>query len=1007
MQLKKDSNLKILKNANYQTEKQLDNIKYPDVYAHRYGYNNSSKINNISSNKRRITSSNSKQMSRTSNDFFERNYNSYLDKIFSKKNFVNSSMISESELNSLLYKLKKYNNEVMTYTSKKEESLKQLKNNLKLIEYKYNKLKELQDIELPDEKISVKNFNELKMSKADIEQKLYIMMQEKQEIDYSLKNEKEYNKTIEYMFEDEQNRLLSIKKETNIIEQKLYNVGKYQKIVSDNITKNDKKNKNFEELNQKIDGDLKLIDDVNNKQNLTNQKLDHEIMMKEKEVQILEEQIRQLKESNSSNINDYKKEIKEEIEQAKEMNKKKIEDEKKYIEIINCLYIIQKYFTEAEDFDKEQLLTSKDYNLLTKMNEEYVSTFTDTKKNITENTTKNNFIKKENNTSKNKRVVNRALSSVKIKRNFMNNTTSRGDEKSMNITRKMNSTSNIKQNKSFKINANKTASTFFNTKTDINTFYNSDKNNIEELIDKFNEIKLTKQILFDYNSSLMSKLNFYRSQLNDFHFKEINLEGTKKAYEEKVNDIISNNYFDFEELTKYNEKCEKFLEDNEYFINKMKKNNNKKKMNKILERINKNEKEESDSEEEKLKKITKEEKKKIDIDDIVFKSSKNIIMSVNNFFLTCTDLIKDIIVSLNNNMNDQNGSNAEKKIVFTKIEEDNSLFMKENNITEEESDNPFIETFKKLAEYQKNKELNISKDYKLLLQYIKSLIHYIEDKPENEFKLDIKDVKTNLLNRFYKEGENQNQKIDKLFVRRFLSKKSPNFNNIFNTFTLLLNPTIDNIKSIYNLINNESNKKYLDDSVKNKVDISQKISSTKKIYQPLTNSENISKNETADNEIRFKSINKYRRLSSSKSEINKNEELCYDEEDIDSSDTQSTKKKIIKIRKKVKSIDEKVIKQLYTPFLEKTVYLRKLNPNILGIKQMTSNSSKHNFEIKKMINDVDKISYQMKVYNNPFLDPNKLSDNTYNSIVRLMLNDSNNKNKNKTNIKNLKNKGKN
>lgn len=1006
MQLKKDSNLKILKNANYQTEKQLDNIKYPDVYAHRYGYNNSSKINNISSNKRRITSSNSKQMSRTSNDFFERNYNSYLDKIFSKKNFVNSSMISESELNSLLYKLKKYNNEVMTYTSKKEESLKQLKNNLKLIEYKYNKLKELQDIELPDEKISVKNFNELKMSKADIEQKLYIMMQEKQEIDYSLKNEKEYNKTIEYMFEDEQNRLLSIKKETNIIEQKLYNVGKYQKIVSDNITKNDKKNKNFEELNQKIDGDLKLIDDVNNKQNLTNQKLDHEIMMKEKEVQILEEQIRQLKESNSSNINDYKKEIKEEIEQAKEMNKKKIEDEKKYIEIINCLYIIQKYFTEAEDFDKEQLLTSKDYNLLTKMNEEYVSTFTDTKKNITENTTKNNFIKKENNTSKNKRVVNRALSSVKIKRNFMNNTTSRGDEKSMNITRKMNSTSNIKQNKSFKINANKTASTFFNTKTDINTFYNSDKNNIEELIDKFNEIKLTKQILFDYNSSLMSKLNFYRSQLNDFHFKEINLEGTKKAYEEKVNDIISNNYFDFEELTKYNEKCEKFLEDNEYFINKMKKNNNKKKMNKILERINKNEKEESDSEEEKLKKITKEEKKKIDIDDIVFKSSKNIIMSVNNFFLTCTDLIKDIIVSLNNNMNDQNGSNAEKKIVFTKIEEDNSLFMKENNITEEESDNPFIETFKKLAEYQKNKELNISKDYKLLLQYIKSLIHYIEDKPENEFKLDIKDVKTNLLNRFYKEGENQNQKIDKLFVRRFLSKKSPNFNNIFNNFTLLLNPTIDNIKSIYNLINNESNKKYLDDSVKNKVDISQKISSTKKIYQPLTNSENISKNETADNEIRFKSINKYRRLSSSKSEINKNEELCYDEEDIDSSDTQSTKKKIIKIRKKVKSIDEKVIKQLYTPFLEKTVYLRKLNPNILGIKQMTSNSSKHNFEIKKMINDVDKISYQMKVYNNPFLDPNKLSDNTYNSIVRLMLNYNNNKNKNKTNIKNLKNKGK-
>ena len=64
---------------------------------------------------------------------------------------------------------------------------------------------------------------------------------EKQEIDYSLKNEKEYNKTIEYMFEDEQNRLLAIKRETNIIEEKLYNVGKYQKIITDNLKKNSKK----------------------------------------------------------------------------------------------------------------------------------------------------------------------------------------------------------------------------------------------------------------------------------------------------------------------------------------------------------------------------------------------------------------------------------------------------------------------------------------------------------------------------------------------------------------------------------------------------------------------------------------------------------------------------------------------------------------------------------------------------------------------------------------------
>ena len=217
--LKNDSKIRIIKNDNNEIEKQIYNIKYPDIYEHNRFNNNFSTSKYYPFNKNKV--SNSKQLSRTSSAFFERNYNSYLDKLFNKRNFINSAMIKKDELNDLLYKLKNYNNEIMTYTRQKNESIKHLKNNLKLIEYKYNKLQELQDIELPDEKISVKNFNEIKMTKDDMEQKLYLLMKEKQDVDYSLKNEEEYNKTIEYMFEDEQNRLLSIKRETNIIEQKL------------------------------------------------------------------------------------------------------------------------------------------------------------------------------------------------------------------------------------------------------------------------------------------------------------------------------------------------------------------------------------------------------------------------------------------------------------------------------------------------------------------------------------------------------------------------------------------------------------------------------------------------------------------------------------------------------------------------------------------------------------------------------------------------------------------
>ena len=985
-----DQKQKILKNTNSQNE--IDNnIKYPNLYSHtRYGYNNNS-------NKNRLLSSNSKNsnLSHSSSGFFERNCNNYLKKIYMKKNFINSSMIKKKELDDLLYKLKNYNNEVMTYTAKKNESLKHLKNTLKMIEFKYNKLKELQDIELPDEKISVKNFNELKMSKAEIEQKLFLLLKEKQDIDYSLKNEQEYNKTIEYMFEDEQNRLLTIKRETNIIEEKLYNVGKYQKIVNDNLTKSDKKNNNYDELNKKIDKDIQLIDKVIEKQYQDNKKLDNEIIMKEKEVKSLEEQLKELKEYNNSDMDEYKKEINEQIEQAKEVESKRIEDEKKYIEIIYCLYIIQKYFTDEEHFNKQNLLSSKDYQLLIKINSDNLYSYSDAERINSGNITKIILGKTTNNNSfNNTKKMDRTLSSIRTRRDYTNNTISQEDKKSYNSTTlKNNSNYNLNKNKSFKNMANKTSSTFFNTKLDINSFYNNE-NNIDELVDKFNEIKLTKQVLFDYNSSLMSKLNFYRYQLDDFHYKELKFEEQKKNYNAKVQEIISNNYFNFEELTKDNEKFKEFLEKNEYFKNKMKKNNKKIKMNKIIETINKDDLDEISIKTKKEHTQNNEVKKNIDNDDIVFKLSKNIIMTINNFFLTCSDSLKEIIKSINiiNNLDGEEGASGDKKN-SSKVEDDNSLFMKENNITDENSNNPFIEVFKKIAEYQKNKEVNISNDYKLLLQYIKNLINYSENNSNVLDQSDLQEINTNLVDKFYKPGDSQNtKKIDKLFIKRFLSKKIPNYNNIFTYFTTLLEPSISNIKTLYELTNDESNQKYLDNISQNKNDIIAKTNNTKKVFQPINNSiENININENMENKLKNKKIKKLKRLSSSASEINQYEELCFDDEDIDSIDTQSTKKKIVRVKKKVKSIDEKIINKLYTPFLAKTVYLRQLNPNIPGIKQMTSSSSKTNYEIKKMINDVDTISYQMKIYNNPILDPNRLCDNTYNSLVKLMLNDTNKK----------------
>ena len=66
--------------------------------------------------------------------------------------------------------------------------------------------------------------------------------------------------------------------------------------------------------------------------------------------------------------------------------------------------------------------------------------------------------------------------------------------------------------------------------------------------------------------------------------------------------------------------------------------------------------------------------------------------------------------------------------------------------------------------------------------------------------------------------------------------------------------------------------------------------------------------------------------------------------------------------------------------------MRKLNKNIPLIKHSTTSNAKINYNIKKMQEELDNMSYQMIIYNNPKLSPNKLCDDSYNSLIKVMLN---------------------
>ena len=909
-----------------------------------------------------------KQLNRTSSAFLDRNYNTYIKKIIQEKNFVNSSMIESHKLNSILFKLKGYYNELMAHNNTHYKKIHQMLNIIEKNEERFTKMKELKNIELPTEKIEIQNYNSLKLTKGEIEKSIFDLINQKKDIEGLMKDEEDFNKTLECMIEAEQNQLFITKNESLALIDKLANIKKYQKIVNDNIEQNEKKEFGYNILKKKIFNDIKLVQKINSSQDSNIEKLTNEIKHKELEIKNLEEKIQQLKEYENVDIQSSKEELKEKIKNAKEFEQKRLKDEKKCIDIINSLTLIQNYFCD-DDFDndnfkKEKLIKSKEYQQILQLNQEENKIFKiENKRYIKEDAKNNDDIPNYNNSPK--KMNSMFSSTFSDKKFFDSNNSIKSDRDNKTIvSATFRNRKKLKSNKAFKKLGNKTSSTFYQTRYDFNSFYNNDNNCLNELIMKFNNIKITKEEVFNYINNLLYKLSSYLNQMNYIHNKEINLEEMKSKLTIEVKNIISNNYFNFEELTNNNEKCKVFLENNIYFLNKMKKANHKRKMEKILKKIEKNEKIQMDKNDElsdgHINNISKNDFN-IDGDNILFKLSHYLIINIKNFFIFCSDFIKDIYIAITNN----------KKLTLANIEKD-------------KTNAPFIEVLKKLYDYDKNKDIVIADDYKLLLQYIKNLIKFSKDHKNILPQQIMDDINSNLIEKFYKPGE-VNKKLDKIFINRFLAKKIPNYNNIFNHFTLLSDQVIENVKAIYDLVKSEENKLF------------PKEKETDKLSYNIENQNKNNENGESENDKLMPKKKKYQKFNNTKSvDINTNStynvssnkfsELSEDIENID--EINSSGKKIINIKKKwkVKSLDKKITNKLYKPFLEKTIYLRQINPNIPGIKQMTSRTSKASHQIKKKIGEVNIISHQINIYNNPNIDPNKLCDNTYNSLVKLINN---------------------
>lgn len=808
----------------------------------------------------------------SSSSFLERNYTKY-NQEYQNKRSHRGYILSQDNLNALLCKLKNYYNEVLCMTTKKQKNLNILRDSSSYLNFQHSQLLEFQDIDLPDEKISVKNFNELKVSKEQIENSVRTLLKEKGELDYKYKNELEYSKTIEYMYEKEKMTLEKIHEVTKQTEEKIATIQKYQKSLDDNINERKKKKQNFLDLLTKLKNDINIIKKVSKNQAQKNTNLDSSIIQKEADNEELKEKIKMNQERQYSDIRQYKENVKHQINITNEKMKAKIEKEKMYIKTILCLELIQKYFINKEEFSITDLNESKEYKDFLC---ERLTLYDDN----------NNIIFNSDFNSQN--INGHHHHFGKTKSNFSKTAISFGPGKT-----------------------NKTTGTFKHTRL-----------TLSELKSKFDNLNLTKEMIYEYHSKITNRINFYRNTLKNYNNKQIFFENKKDKFSQKVKEILNKDYKNFEDLINNNSRFDDFISKNRSLIQKAKEKRELIKNNKVINVYTAEELKENEDNE--LITHTPLETMAIDL----YKNCHSLIRENKNFFENIARQCEYYI---------DNHSAGKTREEISRLNE-------------------------QIASY-----LNDINSYSIpqFEAYIKTLYSFIKDNNKS-YKTE---QSANLLKFFYIDDAYSIP--NKQFIKHFLKK------NIQIESEVLYH--LSNQKRAIDLLDQTLVLMYskVKDLQSNRAQSSDKKNQESTVSIDNTSNTN---NNAYNNNVNLFGYSKLLNLSG-KNESMKTIRTKNGDEDDSLSEAETTQHEIKVVKKRNNSLDDKIIKKLYEPHLAKTFYIRRLNGNMKYIKGMTNSSSKTNFALCKKRGEVDEMSRRLIIYNNPKININEISNQTYNSVL--------------------------
>ena len=240
------------------------------------------------------------------------------------------------------------------------------------------------------------------------------------------------------------------------------------------------------------------------------------------------------------------------------------------------------------------------------------------------------------------------------------------------------------------------------------------------------------------------------------------------------------------------------------------------------------------------------------------------------------------------------------------------------------------------------------------------------------------DVNNDFINYFYTNTQNERE-LNEKFVNQFLKKNFALEKQTFHFFNIK-NNMFDLLRTIFDLNKEASQGKLIQ---KNESECTRRSSVGYNSERETPTINSYASNVNLFSYSKLMQVPIQQAALSHRSNRRKDSQMSEDSGSL--SETETTQHEVKLFKQRNNSLDERIIKKLYEPHLAKTFYIRSLNDNMKSIKSMTNSSTKTNFVLNKKKEEVNELSRQLILYQNPKININQISNDTYNSVLNFVI----------------------